>query len=735
MKLKRFLASMLCLTMISQSNGVVTLADTNTTSSDFTATSEMIGSDLIVTIPDEVPLTKVEDNFVGTSTVTAKGTTKPNAILYVSTNPVITYENQLKTDITVDADVTFGTDCTASWTASQLRDNITAENKFGYEVVATVPFSDVKYIGEYKTNILFDIELLISSSAMTYYMGYDYSDGSDIDYANESDIAYDILPQTDTVAELKEFSTNKDALEAKGYDKVIESSDSKLVIPSYIDDVDVVGVSFDTFFADESIANYVTEVEVPSSVTGVELTDSTSSQSTTVITCENVRTAVNLSKNIPSTAKIRFKFESNGERDYTEFFTYIYKDYYDGYAVKGYSEYGYNKLASYDSDSTIEITLPMTYNGKSIVGIEILGYDDDFTESLTSDEMPNQEWILADSYKYCNGFWNNSSFNSSNPCTKLVSIKFNEGLERINDDAFRYCTGLESISIPSTVTYIGTMAFAFCTNLSEVTIDDGCSVYIEENTFAETNISNITLPSSITSINGGAFCDIDGSGVVIEKVTWKLNHTDAIIKNIGALYNVCIFYNDGVYFGAGEEAVKAIASSEDGITATISSDVPDNAFKSTAESGAYKKLIVAEGVTSVGSDAFYNVSIPNIDLPSTLTTLGAGAFEKVKTNKLDLRNVSTAGEDILRYATVDTIIINSLAFSSRALSYTSVKDLYINYTGGSLLNSSTYELNLDTLEHIYFSGTEEDWVSFIGTSTKNNLTVSMDNVTFNATMP
>lgn len=39
------------------------------------------------------------------------------------------------------------------------------------------------------------------------------------------------------------------------------------------------------------------------------------------------------------------------------------------------------------------------------------------------------------------------------------------------------------------------------------------------------------------------------------------------------------------------------------------------------------------------------------------------------------------------------------------------------------------------MEHIYFSGTEEEWVTFIGTETGNNLTVSMDNVTFNATMP
>lgn len=732
MKLKRFLASMLCVAMVVQSDGVFTFADTNTTSSDFTATSEILGNDLIVTIPDEVPLTKVDDNFVGSGTVTAKGITNPIAILSVSTNPVITYENQSNTDICVEADVVFGTDCTAIWTASELRDNITAEPKLGYEVTATVPFSEIKYIGEYKTNILFDIELSTTASAVTYYMGYDYSDGSDIDYANETDIDYDILPQTDTVAELKEFSTDKDAIEAKGYDKVIESSEASLVIPSTIDGNEVIGVSFNTFFADESIATYVNEIEVPSSVTGVELSDTISSASTTVITCENVRTAVKLSKKIPSTARIRFQFEANGERDYTEFFSYKYKSSYDGYAVKGFTEYGYNQLASYGADTTVEITLPMTYNGKSVVGIEIQGYDDGFSESLTSADMPNQEWILADSYKYCNGFWNNSTFNYNNPCTKLKNIVFNEGLESINSDAFRYCTNLERIVIPASVTSIGSYAFAYCSSLTDVIITEGCSCEFSENVFYKTNIKCITLPSSIARIDGRTFGNSD---LVLKKIIWNVNHADAVIKESNKFRNVYITYSDGNYFGYGDSAVKALADSSDGITATVTTNVADEAFKDKAEGSAYEKLIIAEGVTSIGDKAFSGVTIPDIELPSTLTNVGSKAFYAVNVSELDLRNVTSAGESMLKYATVDTLVINSAALPAYALEGTTVKNLYINYTGSSLVKYSTNNMNIDALEHIYFSGTEEEWVTFIGSETKNNLTVSMTNITFNATMP
>ena len=131
MKNKRFLASVLCVMMLFSNNGVSVLAETQTTASEFTITSEMLGG-LVVTIPDEVTLSKKGDNFVGTGRVTAQGTTDPINILRVYTHSTITYKNQYKTDITVDADVTFGTDCKADWDAYELKDNMTAREKSGY---------------------------------------------------------------------------------------------------------------------------------------------------------------------------------------------------------------------------------------------------------------------------------------------------------------------------------------------------------------------------------------------------------------------------------------------------------------------------------------------------------------------------------------------------------------------------------------------------------------------------
>lgn len=425
-------------------------------------------------------------------------------------------------------------------------------------------------------------------------MGYDYTDSTSVNYANQNDIAYDILPQADTVAELKEFSTDKEALEAEGYDVILESSASSLVIPDNIEGTEVVGVSFDSFFADEAIATYVSEVEVPSSVTGVELSDTTSSASTTVITCENVRTAVNLSKKLPSAAKIRFKFESNGERDYTEFFTYDSDS--RGIYIKGFTEYGYNALQGYGADATVEINLPVTYQGKEVVGIEIVGYADDFSEALTDESMPDQIWILPESYTFCSGFWNNGTFSESNPCTKLTGVVFNSSLTSIQDSAFEYCTGLTSVVIPASVTEIGTKAFYGCTNLTSVTFEDGFNGTIEDNTFGNTGITEVTLPSSVTSLNGYAFGNNEssvGSNSNVAMVTWGINHDVPTVTNVTGLEYTMVAFSDGNYIGVGDSAVLATAQSTDGISAVISSDVADSAF-SGVEGKAYTSITITD---------------------------------------------------------------------------------------------------------------------------------------------
>lgn len=61
-------------------------------------------------------------------------------------------------------------------------------------------------------------------------------------------------------------------------------------------------------------------------------------------------------------------------------------------------------------------------------------------------------------------------------CKDLETIYLNEGLLRIDDEAFKDCICLTEIEIPTTVKYIGHNAFIGCSNLSKVVISKSTKI-------------------------------------------------------------------------------------------------------------------------------------------------------------------------------------------------------------------------------------------------------------------
>ena len=75
----------------------------------------------------------------------------------------------------------------------------------------------------------------------------------------------------------------------------------------------------------------------------------------------------------------------------------------------------------------------------------------------------------------------------------------------IGDYAFSGCSSLTSISIPDSVTRIGNFAFKGCGSLTSITIPDSVTSigrYAFENC---SSLTSITIPNSVASIGGGAF--------------------------------------------------------------------------------------------------------------------------------------------------------------------------------------------------------------------------------------
>jgi hypothetical protein len=56
-------------------------------------------------------------------------------------------------------------------------------------------------------------------------------------------------------------------------------------------------------------------------------------------------------------------------------------------------------------------------------------------------------------------------------CNNLREVTFNDGLQKIGEEAFLNCTSLESVTLPSTLVEIGGDAFYSCRNLREVELN------------------------------------------------------------------------------------------------------------------------------------------------------------------------------------------------------------------------------------------------------------------------
>lgn len=137
---------------------------TGSSPSEFSVTAEMLGGDLVVTIPDSMTLEYSQENanFTKTAQVNAKGNINPAQKLEVTVPTAITYIHSDSEAVTADGTLSFGVtdgdNQKETWSAEDLRNASTSGvNK---DITSTVPLSEVEYAGDYTSTINFTINLV-----------------------------------------------------------------------------------------------------------------------------------------------------------------------------------------------------------------------------------------------------------------------------------------------------------------------------------------------------------------------------------------------------------------------------------------------------------------------------------------------------------------------------------------------------------------------------------------------
>jgi len=202
----------------------------------------------------------------------------------------------------------------------------------------------------------------------------------------------------------------------------------------------------------------------------------------------------------------------------------------------------------------------------------------------------------------------------------------------IEYDVFFGCSNLTSVTIPSSVTSIVGDASYGCTGLTAINVDAANTAYSSENgvLYNKTKITLIkyppgktgsfTIPNGVTSIGEGAFAYCTG----LTSVTIPNNITN--IED-GAFYECTNLAS--VTIGNG---VTSIGNSAfDGCTSLTGITIPDNVTNMGeqvfCECTNLTSITIGNGVTNMGKDVFYEcTSLTSITIGNSVTTIDTYAF-------------------------------------------------------------------------------------------------------------
>ena len=551
------------------------------------ANAEDLGGEVVVTIPNKMTLAlNNETKTLGASSeVYAKGICGVLDSLTVSvTSDKINFVNKNKATDTVEADVNFGTDNTAKWTADQLIDGLNDELALVKQPIKLeTNKSSIKHMGDYQAETEFNISL--------------------------GDNRNNWEAQATSLFNYKEITEgdNKGTIQITGltddgasYLSDEAGADGLLAIPEVIEDKAVTEIGEGAFGNCTSLES----IHLPSTLTYIH--------NHAFVNCTSLKD-VNLQEGLTTLGQLTFE-NCTSLTDITIPSTLTKTENYSGYEYCApFKNSGLTTATVTNGATTIPdilfayatnlttINLPDTITeiGEGAFGnctsLSEINLPDGLTTIkqaafagctvLTEITIPSTVNSTNDAYYY--GIFGGSGLTTVTVAngatviptglfkgaTNLTTVNLPEGLTNINNNAFENCTSLESITIPSSVLEIGERAFDSCTSLKDVNLPEGLTT-INQRAFENcTSLTNITIPSTV---------------------------------------NVDTYWTDreGVFNGSG----LTTATVANGATV-----IPHGLFKNATN---LTTVNLPEGLTNINNNVFENcTSLKSLTIPSSVTNM------------------------------------------------------------------------------------------------------------------
>ena len=317
--------------------------------------------------------------------------------------------------------------------------------------------------------------------------------------------------------------------------------------------------------------------------------------------------------------------------------------------------------------------------------------------------------IVEDIAAWCNISFANDRANPlyyahhlySDENTEITDLVIPNSVTSISNKAFSYCSGLTSVEIPNSVTSIGNNTFENCSGLEKVIVRDlaawcnisfGNSVgqvyanplYYAHHLYSDENteITDLVIPNSVTSIGGCAFAGCSGlTSVEIPNSVTSIG--DGAFYLCSGLTSVEIGYS---VTSIGVNAFSGCSSLTSVVIPNSVTSIGSSAFSGCT---GLTSMVIPNSVKSIGSSAFYGCTgLTSVEIGYRVMSIGSSAFQ----NCSGLTSVTIEKETPLT--------ISSNVFSNRANA-----TLYVpNGCVGAYMNAQNWQEFKSIKAITYFEG-------------------------------
>lgn len=206
-------------------------------------------------------------------------------------------------------------------------------------------------------------------------------------------------------------------------------------------------------------------------------------------------------------------------------------------------------------------------------------------------------------------------------CEYLSTCDIPAKVQTIGDKAFNG-SGLKSVRIPGSCRSIGKSAFGG--NVSSLVIEDSSTpLVIGDAAFRHSDITSLVLPARVSSMGENVFY-------------WCIYLKTVVINANMATLPKGTFEGSqltSVQINGNVQEIGARAFYENNVLASVSfpptlRSIGESAFEGSFWNGTTFNGVLAlpAGLKTIGASAFKDCGITGIDIPSTVTAIGAGAF-------------------------------------------------------------------------------------------------------------